>query len=80
MVRRLDLLALLLVIVGAVNWGLVGLFKFDLVAELVGEEFGKVNLVSRIIYTLVGLAGLYLIPNLIRAPRRTGGKVGESYA
>jgi uncharacterized membrane protein YuzA (DUF378 family) len=79
MVRRLDLLALLLVIVGAVNWGLVGLFKFDLVAELVGEEFGKVNLVSRLVYALVGLAGLYLVPYLTRAPRRTE-KVGESYA
>ena len=75
--KRLDLLALLLVIVGAVNWGLVGLFKFDLVATLVGEEFGEVNLVSRIIYILVGLAGLALIP--ARAARRTADVRG-SYA
>jgi uncharacterized membrane protein YuzA (DUF378 family) len=77
--NRLDLLALLLVIVGAVNWGLVGLFKFDLVATLVGEEFGQVNLVSRLVYILVGLAGLTLIPVLARAARRTTD-VRESYA
>jgi uncharacterized protein len=79
MEKRLDLLALLLVIVGAVNWGLVGLFKFDLVAALVGEEFGQVNLVSRIVYILVGLAGLALIPALARAARGTTD-VRESYA
>jgi uncharacterized membrane protein YuzA (DUF378 family) len=79
MEKRLDLLALLLVIVGAVNWGLVGLFKFDLVAALVGEEFGQVNLVSRIVYILVGLAGLALIPAFARAARGTTD-VRESYA
>jgi uncharacterized protein len=79
---RLDLLALPLVIVGAVNWGLVGLFKFDLVATLVGEEFGQVNLVSRIVYILVGLAGLALIPTAARAVRAARGSadVRESYA
>lgn len=60
--KPLDVIALVLVIVGALNWALVGLFKFDLVAEIVGEEFGEVNVASRIIYILVGLAGLYLIP------------------
>jgi uncharacterized protein len=77
--KRLDLFALLLVIVGAVNWGLVGLFNFDLVAALVGEEFGQVNLVSRIVYILVGLGGLALIPALARAARGTADVRG-SYA
>jgi len=53
--------SLLLVIIGALNWGLVGLFKFDLVAEIVGKEFEETTSVSRVIYTLVGLAGLVLI-------------------
>ena len=53
----LDATALTLSIIGAVNWGLIGLFKFDLVAFL----FGNLTWLSRIIYTLVGLCGLYLI-------------------
>jgi uncharacterized membrane protein YuzA (DUF378 family) len=57
--KWLDGLALILVVVGALNWALVGLFKFDLVAKIVGKEFGEVNAVSRIIYIIVGLAGLY---------------------
>ena len=69
--KRLELPALLLVIVGALNWGLVGLFGFDLVAELVGEEFGETNLASRVVYVLVGLAGLALIPALARSSQRT---------
>ena len=50
-------LALTLSIIGAVNWGLIGLFKFDLVAFL----FGSMTLLSRIIYTIVGICGIYLI-------------------
>ena len=69
--KRLDLLALPLVVVGALNWGLVGLFEFDLVAKLVGEEFGRVNAVSRIVYVLVALAGLALIPARARVAQRT---------
>ena len=52
-----DNIALTLVIVGALNWLLVGVFRFDLVAYL----FGNLSMLSRIIYTLVGLCGLYLI-------------------
>jgi uncharacterized membrane protein YuzA (DUF378 family) len=77
--KGLDLLALLLVIVGAVNWGLVGLFEFDLVAALVGEEFGTVNVASRIVYVLVALAGLYLASRLPSVARRPA-EVRESYA
>ena len=53
----LDSTALTLSIIGAVNWGLIGLFKFDLVAFL----FGSMTLLSRIIYTIVGICGIYLI-------------------
>ena len=52
-----DNISLTLVIVGAINWLLVGVFKFDLVAFL----FGDLSWLSRIVYTLVGLCGLYLI-------------------
>lgn len=55
--KFLDTLALLLVIIGAINWGLIGFFQFDLVATL----FGNMSSMSRIIYSLVGIAGLYAI-------------------
>lgn len=54
--NALDWIALVLVIVGGLNWGLVGLFKFDLVAAI----FGDMSALSRIVYTLVGLAAVYL--------------------
>ena len=59
----LDKIALLLTIIGAVNWGLIGIFQFDLVAYIFG---GQGALVSRIIYTLVGAAGLWCISLLFR--------------
>ncbi len=59
----MDKIALLLVIIGAVNWGLVGIFSFDLVAAIFG---GQTAMLSRIIYTLVGAAGLWCISLLFR--------------
>lgn len=59
----LDTIALILTIVGSINWGLVGLCQFDLVAWLFG---GQTAMVSRIIYALVGLAGLWCITLLFR--------------
>lgn len=56
-------LSLILVIIGALNWLLVGLFRFDLVAFLFG---GQEALLSRIIYSLVGIAGIYAISLLFR--------------
>lgn len=58
--RTIETVALVLVIVGGLNWGLVGIAKIDLVAEIVGEDFGKTNAVSRVIYSLVGLGALIL--------------------
>lgn len=59
----MDRLALVLVIIGALNWLLVGLFRYDLVANIFGGQNAGL---SRIIYTLVGLAGLYTISFLFR--------------
>ena len=55
--NAVDWIALVLVIVGGLNWGLVGFFKFDLVATI----FGDMSMVSRIVYDLVGLAAIYLL-------------------
>ena len=52
-----DWIAFILVIIGALNWGLVGFFNWDLVAAI----FGAMSMVSRVIYALVGLAGIYMI-------------------
>ena len=57
--RKLDVITLVLVIVGALNWLLVGLFRFDLVAAIVGLRFGEVNGVSAAIYVLVGISAVY---------------------
>ena len=54
--KALDYTLLTLVIVGALNWGLIGFFRFDLVAFL----FGSMSWLSRIVYALVGIGGLYL--------------------
>jgi uncharacterized membrane protein YuzA (DUF378 family) len=62
----MDTLALILVIIGALNWGLIALFKFDLVASLFG---GQEALMSRIVYGLVGLAGIYSIKFLMDRSR-----------
>ena len=57
--KALDVVSLVLVVVGAVNWGLVGVARFDLVAALFGMSFGEINALTSVIYTLVGGAGLY---------------------
>jgi len=55
-VKTLKIISIILVIVGGLNWGLVGLFNFDLVAAI----FGAMSLLSKIVYVLVGLAALYI--------------------
>ncbi len=59
----MDTLALILSIIGSLNWGLVGIFRFDLVAWLFG---GSDAIISRIIYTVIGIAGLWCISLLFR--------------
>ena len=62
----IDRIALILTVIGALNWGGIGLFQFDLVAWIFG---GQDALISRIIYTVVGLAGLWCISLLFRKNR-----------
>lgn len=57
--KKLDVLAAVLVVVGALNWGMVGAAHFDLVAALTGNRFGETNALSSVVYVLVGIAGLY---------------------
>jgi uncharacterized protein len=63
--KKLDLLAAALVVVGALNWGLVAAAEFDLVAAVFGLDFGETNAATRVVYGLVGLSGLWLVS---RAP------------
>ena len=63
----MDRISLLLVIVGALNWGSIGLFRFDLVSWLCG---GQDSVIARVIYTVVALAGIWCISLLFR-PRET---------
>lgn len=65
----MDTLALILTIVGSLNWGLVGLFRFDLVAWIFG---GQDALLSRIIYSVIAVAGLWCITLLFRRVNRIG--------
>jgi uncharacterized membrane protein YuzA (DUF378 family) len=69
--KALNTTALVLVIVGALNWGLVAIGEFDLVAEIFGEEFGTTNPVTRIVYALVALAGIYLAVTVLPAVLRS---------
>lgn len=55
--KGFDYTALTIVLIGAINWGLIGFFRFDLVSFL----FGNMTLLSRIVYGLVGLCGIYLV-------------------
>lgn len=59
--RNLKTTALVLVVCGAINWLLVGLFRFDLVATLAGLRFGELNWFNSIVYILVGASGIYLV-------------------
>lgn len=69
-------IALVLVIIGAINWGLIGFFRFDLVASIFG---GQTSAFSRIIYALVGLAGLVSIPILMKPLDEGEDTVSNSY-
>jgi len=68
--KTLDLTAAALLIVGGLNWGLVAIAEFDLVAWIFGEDFGTTNVASRIVYGLVGLAAVYQIAQQAAIRRR----------
>jgi uncharacterized protein len=70
--KKLDALAAALVVIGGLNWGLVAIAEFDLVAWIFGLEFGQTNAASRIVYGLVGLSAIYQatrLPAMLRGPR-----------
>lgn len=64
--KALDVIALILIIVGGLNWGLVGAFKFDLVAAI----FGEMSAVARIVYILVGLSAIYTLAMLNKLAKK----------
>ena len=68
--KKLDAVAAGLMLVGGLNWGLVAVAEFDLVAWIFGLEFGETNTASRVVYGLVGLAAVYGIGSLLMAARR----------
>jgi uncharacterized membrane protein YuzA (DUF378 family) len=70
-VKKLDILAAVLVIVGGLNWGLIAIAEFDLVAAIFGLDFGQTNAATRIVYGLVGLAGVYQLALLGGFARRS---------
>jgi uncharacterized membrane protein YuzA (DUF378 family) len=69
-VKKLDILAAALLVVGGLNWGLVAIGEFDLVAALVGLDFGETNAASRIVYGLVGASAVYQIVQQAAIRRR----------
>jgi uncharacterized protein len=70
--KAIDLLTAVLVVVGGLNWGLVAIAEFDLVATLVGEEFGETNALSRLVYGLVGVSAVYQAARLPALISREG--------
>lgn len=68
--NTLDWVSTVLVIIGAVNWGLIGLFDFNLVSAI----FGAFSAVTRIIYVIVGLAGLYMVATAAKMGRHSGAR------
>ena len=72
MKKTLDVAAVALLLVGGLNWGLVALAEFDLVAWIFGEEFGATNVASRIVYGLVGAAAVYAIGALVTRREQAG--------
>lgn len=64
--RTADMVARLLVLVGALNWGLIAIAEYDLVAEIFGLNLGETNVATRIVYGLVGLSAIWLIATMGR--------------
>jgi uncharacterized membrane protein YuzA (DUF378 family) len=71
--KKLDIVAAVLLVVGGLNWGLVAIAEFDLVAALVGLEFGETNAASRLVYGLVGASAVYQIAQQHAIRRRWSG-------
>jgi uncharacterized membrane protein YuzA (DUF378 family) len=78
--ERIDLLAAALVIVGGLNWGLVAIAEFDLVAWIFGLDFGQTNAASRIVYGLVGAAAVYWAARLPALRRHRSSRTSTTFA
>jgi uncharacterized membrane protein YuzA (DUF378 family) len=78
--RKLDVIAAALVIIGALNWGLAGAFHLDLVAAVFGMRFGETSALSSVVYSLVGLAGLYQALAWKSIQRRWHGDIAAARA
>ena len=70
--KTLDVIAAVLVVVGGLNWGLVGVARFDLVATVFGMPFGQTSALSSVVYVLVGLSALYQAVSFKAIQRRWG--------
>ena len=77
--KTLDVLAGALLIVGGLNWGLVAIAEFDLVAWIFGEEFGATNAASRLVYGLVGLSAVYAIAAVLSRRSRSAQHPATSH-
>ena len=77
--KTFDLLAGALLIVGGLNWGLVAIAEFDLVAWIFGEEFGTTNAASRLVYGLVGLSAVYAIASVLSRRSRSAQHPATSH-
>jgi uncharacterized membrane protein YuzA (DUF378 family) len=71
--KKLDVLTAALLIVGGLNWGLVAVAEFDLVATIFGLDFGQTNIASRVVYALVGVSAVYQAVRLPSIQRRRAG-------
>lgn len=79
--KKLNTLAAALVLVGGLNWGLVAVAKFDLVAWIFGGmDFGETNAASRVVYGLVGLAAVYGVGSLLSSRHATAGSAATAGA
>jgi uncharacterized membrane protein YuzA (DUF378 family) len=72
--KKIDVASAALLIVGGLNWGLVAVANFDLVAAIFGLDFGQTNVATRIVYGLVGLAAVYQLSQLRALPGRWGAR------
>ena len=70
--KKIDVASMALLIVGGLNWGLVAVANFDLVATIFGLDFGQTNVATRVVYGLVGLAAAYQLTQLRALPARWG--------
>jgi uncharacterized protein len=79
-VKTLNVLTAALLIIGGLNWGLVAIAQFDLVAAVFGMTFGETNIATRIVYAVVGLSALYQAVQLPAAQRRWTSRSAAGHA